>query len=255
MNTSTPILQDDDAQTLMAGNYGYTAPQFASLGSNEYTLATIAVDVSGSVEPFHGDLENMLKLCLEACKKSPRADNLMLRVLPFNHEVNQELHGFRLLSGLNPNDYTKKLQRPSGGTSLYDATIATVEVTEKYGEDLVTQGISANAVVFIVTDGCDEHSMSTLPQVTERLKRVVRDERIESIKVVLIGIYDKSTESRVVPRLEEFAKAAGIDQFVSMDRAKAGSFAKLAGFVSNSVSSTSQALGTGGPSKNLAATF
>jgi hypothetical protein len=34
-----------------------------------------------------------------------------------------------------------------------------------------------------------------------------------------------------------------------------GKLAKLAGYISQSVSSTSQALGTGGPSQNIAATI
>ena len=46
-----------------------------------------------------------------------------------------------------------------------------------------------------------------------------------------------------------------ISQYIDAGAATKGKLAKLADFVSQSVSSQSQALGTGGPSQNISATI
>jgi len=51
--------------------------------------------------------------------------------------------------------------------------------------------------------------------------------------------------------LEQFKNEAGIDQFVSIGEATPAKLAKLADFISRSISSTSQALGTGNASQPL----
>jgi hypothetical protein len=51
--------------------------------------------------------------------------------------------------------------------------------------------------------------------------------------------------------LQDFKDKAGITQYVSLGRATPGRIAKLAQFVSQSISSTSAALGTGVPSQPI----
>ena len=51
--------------------------------------------------------------------------------------------------------------------------------------------------------------------------------------------------------LEKFKNDAKLSQFVDIGNATEGKLAKLANFVSESVSSQSQALGTGAPSQTL----
>ncbi len=73
-------------------------------------------------------------------------------------------------------------------------------------------------------------------------------ENLESIKVILIGVGDSG---RVQTYLDTLKNDAGLDQFVWVGNADAKALAKMADFVSRSISSSSQALGTGGASKNL----
>jgi len=67
---------------------------------------------------------------------------------------------------------------------------------------------------------------------------------------ILVGVADENTPTGKSMKvlLSEMAANAKIDQFVMIGDMNKHTFAKLAGFISQSVSSTSQALNTGGPS-------
>ena len=61
--------------------------------SDEYTLANVVVDCSGSTSGFTDSLEKMLETIFGALQKSPRAENLLLRVSKFDDSI-EEVHGF-----------------------------------------------------------------------------------------------------------------------------------------------------------------
>ena len=69
---------------------------------------------------------------------------------------------------------------------------------------------------------------------------------------VLIGV--NVTNPTLAAYLSSFKTDAGFTQYIELDNATAGKLAKLAEFVSKSISAQSQALGTGGPSKQLSLT-
>jgi uncharacterized protein YegL len=106
-----------------------------------------------------------------------------------------------------------------------------------------------NAVLFVITDG-DENSsrIGTPKKILNRIEAIRKNEKIESIKVILIGIGD---ENYVKPYLNQFQKNAHIDQFLWIGEATSGKLAKMAGFVSQSISSTSKNLGTGAASQDI----
>lgn len=66
---------------------------------------------------------------------------------------------------------------------------------------------------------------------------------------ILIGINDDPT---VQDGLEKHAKEVGFTQYIKAGNASKDTLSKIAGFVSESISSQSQALGSGGPSQSLA---
>jgi hypothetical protein len=70
---------------------------------------------------------------------------------------------------------------------------------------------------------------------------------------VLVALQDPALDynDEIVASLERFQKEAGIDQFVDIGDATPQKLAKLANFVSQSISSQSQALGTGAASQQL----
>ncbi len=72
-----------------SSNFGFSAIRPETLEATEYTLVTISVDISGSVGSFAQDLLSTLKEAVRACKKSPKSENILLRVLTFNNRVEE----------------------------------------------------------------------------------------------------------------------------------------------------------------------
>jgi len=226
------------------GSFTFSAIRPETLGATEYTLVTVVVDVTGSVSSFAMELLQCLKNIVGACQKSPRAENLLFRVLAFNNQVH-EVHGFKLLSEIDPNDY--KSFNPAGMTALTDATYESITATLTYAKTLLDQDFNVNGAVYIITDGADNVSKLTNAMVADRTQEATKQEMIESLITVLVGI--NTTDCK--QELETFAKQAGLTQYVDVGDATPPRLAKLAAFVSKSVSSQSQALGSGAASQPL----
>ena len=214
--------------------------------ANEFTLATLVVDESSSVYDFAKDLEKCAKTVLESCATSPRSDNLLLRFLKFCGKV-EEVHGFRPLAEINSDEYTGKIN-PSGSTALFDAVTNAVEASEVLGENLVNQEFTANAVIFVLTDGEDNMSRTTPNSIRKALDRIAKAEKLESVAVILIQVGTK--DAGVKAALDRFATEAKLTQLIDLTdlfaSAKPGkALAKLAGFITRSISSTSTALASG----------
>lgn len=75
-------------------SFQFSATRIEHLGATEYTLVTIAVDVTGSVSGFEAELRKCLITAVESCKKSPRSNNLLLRVILFSSALSGELRKF-----------------------------------------------------------------------------------------------------------------------------------------------------------------
>ncbi|HEX3253146.1 MAG TPA: hypothetical protein VHS05_27130 [Pyrinomonadaceae bacterium] len=244
-----PVINDTqlDHVVLPNSHYGYSATRLDDLGATEYTIATIVADVSGSTAPFILDMEAAITRIVQACKFSPRADNLLLRLIAFDDSLN-ELHGFKLLENCHLADYGGVLT-PGGATALYDATENAVASTTNYAQKLAAGDFSANAIAFVITDGVDNISKTSTRQVKAAFAEAIRSEALESIVSVLIGV--NVTDAQVSAYLKKFHVEAGFTQYVELDSADTKTLARLAEFVSQSISAQSQALGTGGASQPL----
>lgn len=238
-----PVINDSDLDHVALPNshYGYSATRLEDLGATEYTIATIVCDVSGSTAGFIAEMESAITKIVQACKFSPRADNLLLRLVAFDDNL-RELHGFKLLENCNLVDYGGVLQS-GGSTALYDATENAIESTINYGHKLASGDFSANAIFFVITDGGDNASRSTANSVHKALTRAVSSEALESVVSLLIGV--NVHEYQVSSYLQQFHKDAGFTQYIEIDKADTKTLARLAEFVSQSISAQSQALGTG----------
>ena len=244
-----PVINDIqlDQMVLPNSHYGYSATRLDDLGATEYTIATIVADVSGSTGAFIFDMEAAIARIVQACKFSPRADNLLLRLIAFDDSLS-ELHGFKLLENCHLADYGGVL-KSGGSTALYDATENAVASTTNYAQKLAAGDFSANAILFVITDGADNASKTTAKQVNRAFAEAIRSEALESIVSVLIGV--NVNDMQVSNYLKRFQVDAGFTQYVELDNADAKTLARLAEFVSQSISAQSQALGTGGASQPL----
>lgn len=244
-----PIFDDVtmDEHDIDGSGYGFSAAALDDLESSEYTLVSLVVDISGSVSGFHREIEACVKEVINACRLSPRADNLMLRFLPFHSKL-EERHGFKPLSACNPDDYTNSIH-PAGMTALYDASHNAVEATVLYAKDLSDNEFDVNSIVFVITDGMDNASTQTKAGVRFALEKAVSSEAMESIVSVLIGV--NVMEPEVGRYLRDYQVDAGFTQYVEIEQANQNTLAKLAQFVSKSISSQSASLGSGGASVPL----
>ena len=241
-----------NTQNQIAGTkFTYQAARIGDLGATEYTLVTVAVDLSGSVAGFERELRDMLSAVVDACRKSPRSDNLLLRVELFSGSYRgvHELHGFTPLAQIDPQSYPDF--RPGGLTPLYDATFSAVGATVDYGGDLSANDFLANGIVFIITDGDDNESTATPAMIRGQIEKARQEDKLESLVTILVGINAAQYRSYH----DQFVRETGIDGYRDAQDATPQNLAKLARFVSQSVSSQSQALGTGGPSQNISATI
>lgn len=249
-----PRLMQENMETLRIGGKGFTfsGTKIDHLGATEYTLVTIAVDETGSVSGFADELRKMLVMAVEACKKSPRSDNILVRAITFSDKYPngvKEIHGFRPLAEIDTAAYPDIV--PGGLTPLCDACYSSIGATNAYGEQLSKQDFGVNGICFVITDGGENRSVATMAMVKEEIRKSVSGEKLESMVSILVGINTKECRDA----LDEFYKEAGLTQYVDAGDATPRRLAKLAQFVSTSVSSQSHALGTGGPSQNIAATI
>ena len=247
------LMAQDDTQVIGIsgpGSFQFSAVRIEDLGATEYTLATIVCDISGSVTRFADELLECIKAIVGACQKSPRAENLLLRLLLFNDKL-QEIHGFVNLNDIDLASYDPL--NPDSMTALFDATYDAVGATLEYSKRLVDQDFDCNGAVYIITDGMDNRSSMTPRSIKEKIEDAMSKEEIESIVTVLVALQDPGQRmgSEVKRALEKFKNDANLSQFVDIGDATEGKLAKLANFVSESVSSQSQALGTGAPSQAL----
>lgn len=221
---------------VLGSSFTFSGARPETLGASEYTLATITVDISGSVSGFDAELLRMIKEAVNACKKSPRAENLMVRVVLFNTQLS-EVHGFRPVNDIDPDRDYQNLS-PYGGTALYDATYDSVGALLSYAKILTDQDYTVNGISFIITDGEDNASSFRPTQIAKLIDDAKIGESVESVLSILVGIGNSAY-------LNNFKTEAKINEFIELGSADAKSLAKLAAFVSKSVSSQSQSLGSG----------
>jgi uncharacterized protein YegL len=219
------------------GHFGFSAVPLNDLNNSEYTLATIVIDESGSVSSFAKDMEACMQEIIGACLKSPRANNLLLRLVAFS-SGHREVHGFKKLSDVNVGDYNGFLQT-GGSTALFDACVDSIEASNKFGKQMISKDMSVNGIVFVITDGCDNCSRLPVTEIKNQLASAVSGEILESMVSVLITVGMNSGE------LDYFNQEVGFTSFVKITDASKGKLAKLAQFVSKSISSQSQGLGSG----------
>jgi hypothetical protein len=244
--------------TIGGSHFQFSGTRIDHLGATEYTLVTIAADFTGSVEDFLDALVKCVKATVGSCKKSPRSNNLLVRVIYFSSSFSggiDEIHGFKPLGEINLDDYPTP--RPSGSTPLFDASFSSVGATNTYAQKLMDQDFLVNGIFFVITDGDDNASSATIRMIKQEMDRGSKSEIIESLIGILIGINANGENykgEKIKDFLDTFAAGVGL-KFLDAGDATPGKLAKLAEFVSQSVSSQSQALGTGGPSQNIAATI
>lgn len=253
--------EDAKLENFKVGTFGFTAVNPEELGASGYTVVDLVLDRSGSTASFQQEMEAAVKAALKALKKHPRADNMLVRVSTFESSV-EEVHGYKLLADIDPNSYDGILA-PGGMTALSDAIISASEAAANYGKMLLESDYEANGIMLVITDGWNNAGVhnaelyhgqkgvnfdSQIAKVKQALKAPLTKECLESYISILIGVNIQEAKAD----LELYHKEAGFTQdLIPLGDAEPATIAKIGRFVSESVSSQSQALGTGGPSRAI----
>lgn len=249
--------EDSESHSIPGSTYQFSAIRPEKLGAAEYTLVTIVIDITGSVYQFADDLLKMLKAVIDACnsKKNPRRENLLIRVITFNQKV-YEIHGFLQCTDIKTDDY-----EPfdcDGRTALFDAGHDAIGATLRYSANLLSNDFEANGAIYIITDGDDNYSKITEKMIADQVKESRKEEKIESLLTVLIGVNTKGSSAdgeSITAKLARFKERAELSQYIDMGDVTEGKLLKLGGFISQSISAQSQAVGSGQASQPVSLTF
>lgn len=272
-----PKFADDTTlEQFHVGTFGFTAQTIDELESSGYTLADIVVDVSGSTSGFTDAMEAALKGSLVSLKGDPtnkikphpKADSMMVRITRFDSSI-VEIIGYTLLANIDIDSLTGALQA-RGATALFDACISGAEAAFHYADALRKEDYDVNGILIVITDGMNNSgkysaycsSGQYFPDkatfdkqtgiVATALKMPLKKEAMESYISILIGVNVGSCQAE----LDQFHQLAGFTQpLIALDDASPQTIGKIGGFISASVSSQSQARGTGGPSQSIANTI
>lgn len=236
-----PLLTESFRIDGAAGTFTFSAVRPDQLENTSYSLVTIVVDVSGSVHSFRNELVKALQTAVDACKKDPMAENLLVRVVLFSDGV-RELHPFKPLRDINVADYDSQIVC-GGMTSLYDATFNAIGAINTYATSLSSLDMEVNGVVFVITDGCDNMSKKTPNSINQEVDKAIKGEHISSLTTILVGV--DTTDPNISSELQRFQHDAKLNQFVDMGEATPQKLAKLAAWVSKSISSVSSSLQQG----------
>lgn len=248
------LLSNDVELLNTRSGYKFSATKLDSLGASEYTLVTLVVDISGSVLSFKTGLEAMLTTIFNTCndKRNPRRENILYRVVTFNENIS-ELHGFKLLKNIDIATAYNGVINPRGQTALFDAMDESLQALIKYST--LFRDYTLNAITFWATDGQSNtgrinsgNLKADAAMIAKHIEDINKSEKLESLTTVLIGITTNNDDASLDSYLSDVKDGANITQYVSIGKADNESLLKLGGFVSQSISSTSTALGTGQPS-------
>lgn len=227
-------------------NYGYQGAKIDALASFENTLAIGLLDESGSTTPFARQMEKCVQEVIKSLRHSSQAANLIYAHYHFDTHF-REVHGFKPLIECNEADYDG-IWAGGGRTTLYDSEDRVIKFLLDYAQRQGEQHYTCNGIIWIITDGQDFGSTLTERAVQLSLAEAITNENLESLVTILIGIND---DPGVQADLKAHAEKVGFTAYQPIEKANEKTLAQLAGFISQSVTAQSKALGTQGPSQVL----
>lgn len=241
-----PRITGTESQAIAVKPLAFSPIKLGNLGSSEYTIGGIAIDDSSSIQGSLPAIRACIAEIVKACAMAPRADSLLLRPLTFASNL-IEVHPFKELKDINPDDYIS-LGGHGGNTALNDAAINVIHAVGAQGKELMDKDYSVNGIVIVITDGEENVSTYGMADVKKALAEAMKKECLESLRTILVGVSPSATLDGY---LKTWKDEAGFDQYVAIADASQKSVAKLAEFVSKSFSAQSNALGSGGASKQI----
>lgn len=252
---SSQAIQASQVITVPQTGFQFTAPPLAVFEEQKYTLVGITTDQSGSIYGVRGDLFAMNEAIDRDLKAGAGKHTIIVRRTAFtDHFPNnvREQHGFLPALAVDANTHFPIVNSHGeyGGTPLADGAMETILAAKEQAMQLINiQGVPlVNIALAILTDGGETGSRYTPADIKAAIEQILAEGEIESIVTILVGV-NCPVGSYHRQKLEAFQQAAGLTKFIPFDEMKPGMFGQVVRVISQTFTSTSQALGSGGPSK------
>jgi len=241
--------------TVPQTGFRFTAPPLAVFEEQRYTIVGVTTDQSGSIYKVRGDLFTMNEQIDTDLKAGAGKHTIIVRRTAFtSHFPNnvREQHGFLPALAVDPNTHFPIVNSHGeyGGTPLADGVMETILAAKEQAMQLITvQGVPlVNLALAFLTDGGETGSRYTPSDIKAAIEQILAEGEIESIVTILVGV-DCPVGHLNRQRLEDFQQAAGLSKFIPFEDMTPGAFGQVARVISQTFTSSSQALGSGGPSK------
>lgn len=236
--------------------FGFSMTGIQNLTETSYTLALIMLDLTGSVSGEEAEIKRMLEQIVADGKRAGWGKRVLISAMAFNTQIGvKELFGFDVPSAI---DLSGVQINTTAATNLIDAMATGHDALEKAANELVGADFITNLLLIGTTDGEDNASRLTAQELAGKFAAARKNESFDSFKTILIGLrtgqqaqdsrYARKTVDQV---LTDLTAAAQFDQYESAKQVKDGTYGKIGGFISQSISSSSQSLGSGSPSQNV----
>jgi hypothetical protein len=256
--SSRPIVASQVITVPQTG-FQFTAPPLAVFEEQKYTVVGITTDQSGSIYGVRGDLFAMNEAIDRDLKAGAGKHTIIVRRTAFtdNFPNNvREQHGFLPALAVDPTNHFPVVNSYGeyGGTPLADGVMETILAAKEQAMQLINiQGVPlVNLALAFLTDGGETGSRFKPADIKAAIEQILAEGEIESIVTILVGVdcSENTTEGkRTRQKLETFQQQAGLTKFIPFDEMTPGAFGQVARVISQTFTSTSQALGSGGPSK------
>lgn len=246
------LAEEESNIITIKGGFQYSNIGIEKLMATSYTLGTLVVDCTGSLQGREADLEGIMQKIVEKLQNEDTAQSILWRVVIFNSYIGvKEIHGFKLLQDINPaSDYDGI--ECEDMTPLYDAVGSSIEATLVEAARLWDEEYGVNAISVFITDGDDNRSTLTSSDIKEKTDMAIKGEKIESFRTILVGVTTITNTlwaDHVSKKLSEFHVEAGLTEYIDLEDFNEDAIKKIILQVSSLTSDTSKQLGSGGPSQ------
>lgn len=230
-------LDTENLVHISGAGYQFSGASLDDIKTDSLCLAVIAVDTSTSMVGEEKNLSDCFNTAISACHKAPNREGILFRVTEFNSTV-REIRPF-----IPPSAAPSLVFKTHGMTALGKATIDALRSMVEYAKHLAQGDYRANGILILLTDG--EETMETetvaILNIQNELAAIKTAEVLDSILIIMVGF---RPEPHIEAVQKNFASQCGM-KYVKLTEATPQRLAKLAQFVSHSVSSQSSQIGTG----------
>lgn len=156
------------------------------------------VDVSPSTSRYIDELNNAFNDFVQTMQQSHIHDRLFVSVVEFDENVRVR-SGFQPIIGVPITTFV-----PTGrGTALYDATLSGIKNAIDYRETLENTGINVKTLIFIITDGEDNSSMSDADNKVKKTLSYIKSNEANafSFTSVLFGVGSQASFENAQQRM------------------------------------------------------